>query len=314
MIRARNPSEDADALNLRRQVEGHRRRGHAGIHLRLVERPDAHVLERVPGEHVGCEVQPVGPHAELGIVGKEVGRLQRVEVPPAVDRISRPRDGETLEVGRDRVARVRRERKVGDDPAIGTGVPHHDGIAEILIVARVAQVSLAHQRVEAERGDLDAVALAKDADGGVDGLNVVDRSDVAVRVGRPTVAPMREVESGEIAGAAPGARSRRRRRRSRGLRRGIAAATRQGRLLALVLDGTMLALRRQAVRQLAKIAVERSSLLQSNDPRRRSRRRRRLSSWRRASERDRREHRNSRESSRSESPARSSQETHHELT
>jgi hypothetical protein len=124
---------------------------------------------------------------------------------------------------------------------------------------------------------------------------------------------MREVESGEIAGAAP-VPERRRRRRSRGLRRGIAAATRQGRLLALVLDGTMLALRRQAVRQLAKIAVERSSLLQSNDPRLRSRRRRRLSSWRRASERDHRKHRSSRESSRSESPARSSQETHHELT
>ena len=173
--------------------------------MRLVERPDADVLE-VAAEHVGRQVEAIRPDAEFWIIRKQVRGLQRVEVPASAQRVSAARDGETLEVRGDRIAQgVSRKCKVGDDPAIGAWIPHDNGIAEILVVAGVAEIALTHQRIEAEASRQRAVALAKDADRRVHGLNVVDGSDIAVRIRRPAIPEIRKVQSEEIAGAAAAA-------------------------------------------------------------------------------------------------------------
>ena len=85
--------------------------GLPGVHLRLVERPDARALEGAAGgiaEHVRRHVDAVRPDAELRVVVEAAGRVDRVEVPAAADRVAGLRHGEALEVaGRiDDVARA----------------------------------------------------------------------------------------------------------------------------------------------------------------------------------------------------------------
>ena len=289
VIRARNPGEDADALDGRREVERHGRRHATRLHLGLVQGPDAHVLEEVALEHVRRQVEAVRPDAELRIIGKQIGGLERVEVPATADRVSALRNRETLIVRRGRIAsRVEHEREIGDDPPIGARIPHDDGVAEIVVVAGVAEIPLAHERVEAERGDAHAVALAKDADRRVDGLDVVSRSDVAVRVRRPAIAPVRKIEPGDIASAAARAGRGRWQGGRHGLRNpiGLTANCRQERLVAFG-AGTGLPLYRETVRQLTQITSERSTPLQSNDSRPGSCGRRGLGPRYRASQRER---------------------------
>src|SRR5205823_10565300 len=129
--------------------------------------------------------------------------LQRVEVPDYAKRVSAARDGETLEVRGDRIAQgVNRKCEVGDDPAIGAWIPHDNGIAVIIVVAGVAEIALTHQRIEAEASRQRAVALAKDADRRVHGLDVVGGADIAIGIRRPAIPEVQMVETSEIARAA----------------------------------------------------------------------------------------------------------------
>ena len=162
----------------------------AGVHLLLVERPDVEAEVRPAGrvaEHVGRHVDAVRPDAELRVVAEAAGGGDRVEVPAAGDRVARLRDGEALEDasgGLTLPRAVELEREVGDEPAVLEAVVEDDRVAEVVGVAEVPEVPLAHERVERERRDAVAVRLVVDADRGVDRLDVVGRADVAVRVGR----------------------------------------------------------------------------------------------------------------------------------
>ena len=160
-------------------------------------------------EHVRRHVDPVRPDAELRVVVQGPRRGDRVEVPAAVDRVAGLRDGEALEgAGRvdDVAGAVELEGEVRDDPAVLVAVVEHDGIAEVVGVAEVPEVPLAHERVERERRDAVPVRLVVDADRDVDRLDVVVRADVAVGVRRVALAPVGEVEAGEVG---VGGRSRR---------------------------------------------------------------------------------------------------------
>ena len=95
--------------------------------------------------------------------------------------------------------RPRAEGEVGDDPAVLERVVEHDGIAEVGRVAQVAEVALAHERVEREGGHQEhPSACAEDADRRVDRLDEVLGPDVAVGVGREAGTPADAIEPGEV--------------------------------------------------------------------------------------------------------------------
>ena len=79
---------------------------------------------------------------------------------------------------------VHLEGEVGHDPAVVEGVVDDDRIAEVVGVAQVAEVALAHQVVEGDGRHKRTGILVEDAQRGIDGLQVVHRSHVAVGIGR----------------------------------------------------------------------------------------------------------------------------------
>src|SRR5204862_2918572 len=125
----------------------------------------------------------------------------RVEVPTAAGRIATLGSRKAL-VGPGRIDDILRgvelEREVGDDPAVGEGVVHDNRVAEVVRVTEIAEVALAHERVEGERRDADAVGLAVDPDRSVDRLDVVLRAHVAVRVRRVAGGAVGEVEAVKV--------------------------------------------------------------------------------------------------------------------
>ena len=98
----------------------------------------------------------------------------------------------------DVIRSVELEREVGNDPAILERIVDHHGITEIIGIAEVTKVALAHEGVDSEGCDADAGALVIDADRGVDGLDVIGWAYVTVRVGRMSCAPVGEVEAVEV--------------------------------------------------------------------------------------------------------------------
>jgi hypothetical protein len=93
---------------------------------------------------------------------------------------------------------VEGEREIGDEPAILEGVVQHDRVAEIVRVAQIPEMTLAHEVIEGERGQASTRDLVVDADRRVHGLDVVVRADVTVGVGRMTRSPIGEVEAIEV--------------------------------------------------------------------------------------------------------------------
>src|SRR5205807_2076432 len=76
-------------------------------------------------------------------------------------------------------------------------VVEDDRVAVIVRVAEVPEAALRHEGVEGERGFLEAVRLTEDADGGVDGLDVVIRAGVGIGVRRAAGAPVEAVQTFE---------------------------------------------------------------------------------------------------------------------
>ena len=204
-----------------------------GVHLRLVVGPHARADESRAGdtrsELVGRAVQAVAPDAELRIVGEVVGDGVGVVVPTAAHRIAGARDREAFVNRRrgDGAAGIRRECEIGDDPAILEGIVDHHRIAVIVGIAQVAEMALAHERVERERRNAHTGRLVVDADRRVDGLDVISRTDVAVGIRRMACAPVEEVEALETQD-----RRGRRGRKPRGLGQAV-ARIRLGRSRAL---------------------------------------------------------------------------------
>src|SRR4029434_680810 len=92
---------------------------------------------------------------------------------------------------------------------------HHHRIAEVVAITRIAEIALAHERIERERGDLGSGCLVEYADGRVDGLDEIGGTHVTVGVGRVPRTPGVEVQSRD-AGQRTRRRSARCRRRLRG--------------------------------------------------------------------------------------------------
>ncbi len=238
-------------------LEGHHlHAGRARVHLRLVEGIHPRSLERAArgiAEHVDRHVDAIGPDAELRIVTQSAGGVDRVEIPAAADRIPALGHGDALErPGRvdDIAAAIDLEGEIRDHPAILEGVVENHRIAEIVGIAEVAEIALAHERVERERGNLCAIGLAVDADRRVDRLDVVDRADIAVRIGWMSGTPGGKVEPGEIRQWRGSGRHRQRSKRGwRGL------GTRQGNaaLDLRCLAFRALAAQRWRLRQVAQV-------------------------------------------------------------
>src|SRR4030095_1147570 len=126
----------------------------------------------------------------------------------------------------------------------------------------------AHERIEREAGHQRSIALAKDSDRGVDRLHVISRTDIAVGVGRPSIAVVVEVETVKASCTAAAARRRCRCRWSSALH-GLVSEThwRQHTLFAAI--RAMLMLRGQAAWKPPNIAVEGTALMQLHDDRQR---------------------------------------------
>ncbi len=103
-------------------------------------------------------------------------------------------DSETLEHRDSRVAAAEYEGEIGDDPAVFKSVIHHDRIAKIVGVAQVAEVTI-KEAIESKCCYANAVTLAKNTNGGVDGLYVVGWPHIAIGVGRMAGAPSEKVEA-----------------------------------------------------------------------------------------------------------------------
>ena len=257
-------------------VEGdHLHAGRAGVHLGLVEgiyaRPEETGTRGI-AEHVCRHVDAVGPDAELRIIAKSAGGVDRVEIPAAADRVPALGHGDALECpGRvdDIAAAIDLEGEIRDHPAILEGVVEDHRIAEVVGVAEVAEVALAHECVERERGNLCAIGLAVDANRRVDRLDVVDRTDIAVRIGWMSGTPGGEVESGEIRQRRGSGRHRQRSKRGwRGL------GTRQGNAVDLrCLAFRALAAQRRRLRQVAQVKDRAAAAGQAKFNRRRGRQR-----------------------------------------
>ena len=203
--RGRRPGLQPGIGRQQREVGGvacevdHLRGGCARVHLLLVQRPDVVAEVRATGrvaEHVGGHVDPVRPDAELRVVAEAAGRLDRVEVPAAVDRVAGLRNGEALEhvLGIDVPRAIELEGKVGEHPPVLEAVIEDDRVAEVVRVTKVAEAALAHEGVERERRDPGPAGLVVNPDRDVDRLDVVRRAHVSVRIRRVTLAPVREVE------------------------------------------------------------------------------------------------------------------------
>ena len=95
------------------------------------------------------------------------------------------------------------EGEVADDPVIAQRVVDDDRISLVVGVAR--RVGAAEEGIECEGGRGRPVALVEDPDRCVHRLDVVALADIAVGVGRPPGAEIREIEAREVR---RGARSR----------------------------------------------------------------------------------------------------------
>ena len=62
----------------------------------------------------------------------------------------------------------------------------------------IAEIALAHERIERERGDLHSGRLVVDTDRAADRFDEIDRTDIAVRIGWIAGAPRREIQSGKV--------------------------------------------------------------------------------------------------------------------
>jgi hypothetical protein len=134
-----------------RGVEGnHLHAGCIGVHLGFIQCPYSRILEsrsRRIAKHVDRHVEPVGPDGELRIITQPSSNTNGEKVPPSCHRIASLGDGEALECAR-RIGHVIRaiqlESEIGDDPAVLECVIEDYRVAEIVGVAQVAEVALAH--------------------------------------------------------------------------------------------------------------------------------------------------------------------------
>ena len=151
------------------------RGGLAREHLGAVVRADLRAGERRPvPEHVEARVVGVGPDSELRVVG-EVRVLERVAIVRA-GRVAARRDGDALEVRR------RRDGELADDPAIGDPVVRDGRVAVVVRLAPAAEA--APERVRRHRSVERDPGLVEDRETRIDDLDVVERPDGAVRIGR----------------------------------------------------------------------------------------------------------------------------------
>src|SRR6185437_6575710 len=91
------------------------------------------------------------------------------------------------------------------------GIVNNHRVTEVVRVAKVSEVALAHESVKGKGGFLKPVRLAKDTDRSINGLNEVGWPNITVRIRRTSGAPVKSIETFEDV--------RRRRRRRAGLRR-----------------------------------------------------------------------------------------------
>ena len=245
--------------------------GQPVVHVALVER--GHDLSGVRSEaaaretvraHVQAVVVPV---PELGIVVEGVGGdralvdAQGVEPPAAGDGIPALGDGEALIEGRDGDARsgsTEPEGEVGQDPAVGGLVVHHDGVAEPVGVARGPHSLAVPQRVLREGRQPSPRRLVVDRVGLVDPLDVMREAHVAVSVrGMPgpalaARAGVEEAQAGEVHSRSGCGRQRGRGVGGRAAAGGKVAVHVVGRLEQVELG----LLRRGDLRQVADVTVE----------------------------------------------------------
>ena len=89
---------------------------------------------------------------------------------------------------------VQLEGEIADDPAILEAVIKDDRVAEVVCVAKVAEVTLAHEGIEGERRHPRAIAFPVNADGGINRLDVIHGPHVSVRVGWMSRSPGSEIQ------------------------------------------------------------------------------------------------------------------------
>src|SRR5262249_50603717 len=136
------------------------------------------------------------------IVAEKVSLVQRVKIPTAGDWISSLRNRETLKGARRTYYRSTAElkREVRDHPAIFKRVVKDNRVAEIVGVAQIAEVALAHQGIKGERRYQIASRLVVDADRSIDSLNIMIWTNVADCIRWMAVAPRVEVQAFKAAG------------------------------------------------------------------------------------------------------------------
>lgn len=78
------------------------------------------------------------------------------------------------------------------------GVIDNNRISKVVGIAQVAEVALAHEGVEGERRYRCTAGLVVNTDRGIDGLNVVSWTDVAIGIWWMSIAPGGKVESIEV--------------------------------------------------------------------------------------------------------------------
>jgi hypothetical protein len=88
--------------------------------------------------------------------------------------------------------------EICDHPTVLERVIQNYRVTKVVCVAEIPELALAHEGVESKSRDQISVGLIENTDRGVDSLDIVIRSHVAVGVGRMSGSPILEVQSFEV--------------------------------------------------------------------------------------------------------------------
>src|SRR5262249_40501449 len=90
--------------------------------------------------------------------------------------------------------------EVCDHPPIFKRVIQNYRVTNVVGVAEISELTLAHESVEGKAGEQIAVCLVKDTNCGVDSLNIVSWSNIAIGGGGMHCSPILEIQTFEVSG------------------------------------------------------------------------------------------------------------------